>query len=272
MVYAIGSHFAVSAKAAERYVYDSAGLHRAETLPQENMGQAETLSDFLSFCTDNYPADKTMLLIWNHGGGSVAGAAFDQNYRNDALNLGEFYEACNEALELSNDDPPPDVIGFDACLMATVDVAFTFADVAEYLVASEELEPGTGWDYSAWLRELSADPAMGGAKLGKLICDSYKSSADSRGEGGEITLSVTDLTKLQPLIEAYDAMGREALGKALNNPSFFSEFGRQASRSESYGGNNNQIHLKKPAHCYAFKMKIYFHRAIPPFFKFDLTD
>ena len=230
----------IGARSTERYVYNSDGLHLAEKKELANMGDSETLADFLKFCTKNFPADKTMVLFWNHGGGSVAGAAFDQNYYNDSLNLGEFYEAFNEAFELSNDDPPIDVIGFDACLMATVDVAFTFADVAKYLVASEELEPGEGWDYKAWLQALSDDPGMGGAKLGRIICDSYKAAADRRSQGSEITLSVTDLTKLLPLIEAYDAMGQEALSIAVQDSSFFTGFGRIASRCENYGGNNYQ--------------------------------
>ena len=230
----------IGSKYTERYVYDSEGFKFVERQPQANMGDSETLAEFLTFCKTNYPADKTMVLFWDHGGGSVAGAAFDENYRNDSLNLGEFYEAFNEAFELSNDNPPVDIIGFDACLMATIDVAFTFCDIAEYLVASEELEPGDGWDYSAWIQALANDPAMSSAELGKNICDTYKANANSRREGGDITLSVTDLTKLQPLLEAYDAMGQEALTTALDNPGFFTDFARQASRSESYGGNNYQ--------------------------------
>ena len=230
----------VKSNYTERYVYDSEGFKFVERQPQANMGDSETLADFLAFCKKNYPADKTMVLFWDHGGGSVAGAAFDENYRNDALNLGEFYEAFNEVYELSNDDPPIDVIAFDACLMATVDVAFTFADIAHYLVASEEMEPGDGWDYEAWLEELSEDPGMGAPELGRIICDTYKADSNARRQGSEITLSVTDLTKLVPLLEAYDAMGQEALRIALDEPNFFSDFGRRATRSESYGGNNSQ--------------------------------
>ena len=230
----------IGSKYTERYVYDSEGFKFVDRQPQANMGDSETLAEFLTFCKTNYPADKTMVLFWDHGGGSVAGAAFDENYRNDSLNLGEFYEAFNEAFELSNDNPPIDIIGFDACLMATIDVAFTFCDVAEYLVASEEMEPGDGWDYSAWIQALANDPAMSSAELGKNICDTYKADANSRREGGEITLSVINLTKLQPLLEAYDAMGQEALTTALDKPGFFTDFARQASRSESYGGNNYQ--------------------------------
>ena len=229
----------VEAGAIERYVYSSEGFTFVEQHPQANMGDAETLADFLAFCSENYPADRTMVLFWNHGGGSVSGAAFDENYDNDSLTLGEFYEAFNEVYELDTENPPIDVIGFDTCLMATIDVAYTFCDVANYLVASEELEPGNGWYYTGWLQELSNDPAMGGAQLGRLICDSYVEGCEMAWTEDEITLSVTDLTKIGPLLDAYDAMGQEALTTALDDPMFFSAFGREASRSESYGGNTD---------------------------------
>lgn len=227
----------VEAGLIERYVYDSEGFHCVDQKPQANMGDPETLEDFLNFCATNYPADRTMVLFWNHGGGSVSGAAFDENYNNDSLTLGEFYEAFNGVYELDTQNPPIDVVGFDTCLMATIDVAYTFCDVANYLVASEELEPGNGWNYTGWLQGLSDDPAMGGAQLGRLICDSFVEGCKAAWTEDEITLSVTDLTRIGPLLEAYDAMGQEALTTALDDPMFFSAFGREASRSESYGGN-----------------------------------
>lgn len=224
----------------ERYVYSSEGLEFIEQQPQANMGDPDTLTDFLRFCTENYPADRTMVLFWNHGGGSVSGAVFDENYGFDSLNLAEFYQAFSSVYELSNENPPIDVIGFDTCLMATIDVAYTFSDVANYLVASEELEPGNGWHYSGWLQALADDPDMDGAELGRAICDSYVEGCEAYGTEDEITLSVTDLTRLAPLLEAYDAMGQEALLIAVDNPAFFSTFGREASRSESYGGNTSE--------------------------------
>ena len=227
----------MNATKSERYLYSSEGFQFIERNPQCNMGDPETLADFLAFCKKNYPADRTMVLFWNHGGGSVAGAAFDENYRNDSLTLGEFYEAFNEVYEIDAENPPIDIIGFDACLMATIDVAFTFCDIAQYLVASQEVEPGDGWYYNGWLQELADDPGMGPAKLGRVICDTYEYGCRENWSQNEITLSLTDLTKIEPLIEAYDAMGQEALIAALDDTSFFSSFGRQASRSENYGGN-----------------------------------
>ena len=221
----------------ERYLYSSEGLELVDQQPMANMGEADTLADFLSFCDTNFPADRTMAIIWNHGGGSVSGAAFDENYDYDQLTLSEFYEAFDAVYDLSLENPPLDVIGFDACLMATVDTAFTFADVAEYMVASEEFEPGSGWYYEGWLQALADQPGMDGAMLGQAICDTYLEECRWNMEAAEATLSVVDLSEIGPLLQAYEAMGAEALTHALVNPGFFSTFSREAEATENYGGN-----------------------------------
>ena len=59
----------------QRYVYSSEGFELVENLDLANMGKPETLASFLQFCKDNYPADRTMMLFWDHGGGSVSGVA-----------------------------------------------------------------------------------------------------------------------------------------------------------------------------------------------------
>ena len=129
------------------------------------------------------------------------------------------------------------MVGFDACLMATVDTAYTFSDIARYMVASEEWEPGEGWSYTDWLQELGEHPGMDGAQLGRAICDSYMEGCEYGGMEDEATLSVVDLSKIVPLLQAYDNMGTEALSSALENPEFFAYFGRSAETSENYGGN-----------------------------------
>ena len=227
----------VDAGKLQRYVYDSEGFHLVDEQPKGNMGDPETLSDFLRFCTSHYPAAHTMALFWNHGGGSVGGAAYDENYKYDSLKLNEFYQAFRNACELSTDNPPFDIVGFDTCLMATIDTAYTFCDIARYLVASEESEPGCGWYYTGWLKALSENPGMDGAALGKVLCDSFAEGCEIDDVEDEITLSVTDLSRIGPLMEAYEALGQEALLNAADNPNFFPAMGRMASRAENYGGN-----------------------------------
>lgn len=230
----------VDADILQRYVYDSEGLTLVDELPPASMGDAATLTDFLRYCKQNYPAEKTAVLFWNHGGGSVSGAAFDERYGYDSLTLDEMQTAFGRVWEADENNPPLELVGFDTCLMATVDVAGTFAGTARYLVASEEVEPANGWDYTGWLGALAVDPAMDGATLGEVICDAYYAGCQAVGTHSNATLSLTDLTRTGPLLEAYEAFGAEALAAACEDPGFFSRFARIAAQSENYGGNTRE--------------------------------
>ena len=230
----------VDADILQRYVYDSEGLTLVDELPPASMGDAATLTDFLRYCKQNYPAEKTAVLFWNHGGGSVSGAAFDERYGYDSLTLDEMQTAFGRVWEADENDPPLELVGFDTCLMATVDVVGTFTGTAHYLVASEEVEPANGWDYTGWLGALAADPAMDGAALGEVICDAYYAGCQAVGTHSNATLSLTDLTRTGPLLEAYEAYGAEALAAACEGPGFFSRFARIAAQSENYGGNTRE--------------------------------
>lgn len=230
-------HEDVEAGQQGRYLYDSDGLTFLEAQPEADMGDPETLADFLSFCQENFPADHTMFLFWNHGGGSVSGAAFDEIYDYDSLTLDEMYQAFGSVYELSEENPPFDVVGFDTCLMATIDTAWMLSDISHYLVASEEMEPGCGWSYDKWVQTLGDHPGIDGAALGQVICDSYMEGCEDIGMEQEATLSVVDLQKIQPLLYAYDELGKEALTLACEDSTFFAEFGRRAVQTENYGGN-----------------------------------
>lgn len=224
----------------ERYVYSSNGMELIEQQSLANMGDPDTLHDFLTFCKENYPADHQAVLFWNHGDGSVAGVAFDENYNYDSLTLDEMYDAFSDVYEVSINDQPFELVGFDACLMATIDTAFTFMDVAKFMVASEETEPGNGWYYTGWLQELADHPEMNGAQLGKAICDSYVEGCEMEWTEDSVTLSVTDLSAVEPLIVAYDNVGKEALRSASEDDTFITEFARSARSAENYGGNSKE--------------------------------
>lgn len=230
----------VDASKLQRWVYNSEGLMLVDEQPSANMGDAQTLADFLSFAKTNYPAEKTAVVFWNHGGGSVSGAAFDELYGLDSLTLDEMYAAFSSVWTPSEENQPLELVGFDTCLMATVDVAYTFCDLAQYLVASEETEPANGWYYSQWLGALAQDSSMDGEALGVAICDAYYAGCEAVGTQDNTTLSLTDLSKVGPLLEAYEVFGAEALAAACTDPGFFSQFGRVAAASENYGGNTKE--------------------------------
>ncbi len=230
----------VNADKLGRYIYDHNGLQLIEELPSANMGESKTLEDFLSFGKSNYPSKRTAVVLWNHGGGSVSGAAFDEIYGMDSLSLAEMYQAFSEVFGENPQNQPIDIIGFDTCLMATVDTAYAFSDIAKYLVASQEVEPGNGWLYSGWIGALAKMPNMEALELSKIICDSYAQGCEEVGTQDNITLSVTDLSKISNLISAYNDFGKEALSLAVENPSFFARFSQIANNVENYGGNTRE--------------------------------
>ena len=230
----------MDASKIQRWLYNSEGLQLLEEQETTNMGDAQTLYEFLYFANENFPADKVAVTFWNHGGGSVSGAAFDEIHSLDSLDLGEMYAAFDAVWPANAANPALELVGFDTCLMATVDVAAVFQNFAKYLVGSEEVEPGNGWLYSGWLGELAANPAMEGDDLGIAICNTYYEGCEAVGTQDQTTLSVTDLTKLTPLLEAYESFGEEAFVAASQDPGFFAELGRAAAQSENYGGNTRE--------------------------------
>lgn len=230
----------MDAEKIQRWVYNSEGLILLEESEPQNMGDARTLHEFLDFANTYYPADKVAVTFWNHGGGSVTGAAFDEVFGYDSLNLEEMYQAFDAVWPADKDNPALELVGFDTCLMATIDVAATFQNFSKYLVASEELEPGNGWLYSGWMEALANNPSMDGEALGKEICDTYYEGCEEVGTEAQTTLSLTDLTRLTPLLEAYEAFGQEALMVAAEEPGFFAQLARAAGESENYGGNTRE--------------------------------
>ncbi len=96
-----------------------------------------------------------------------------------------------------------DLIGFDACLMGMIETAYAMRHVAKVMVASEELEPGFGWNYRDFLTRLVARPQMDARGLGTAIVDSYENEyAGQDAATGGTTLSALDLAHVQATVTA----------------------------------------------------------------------
>lgn len=226
----------VSAKKSQRFLYDSNGFQKIYSEPMENMGDEETLKSFLQFTKENM-ADHNAIIFWNHGGGSLSGVSFDENYGMDSLTNHEMINAFDEVYGVDEENPPLDIIGFDACLMASVDTAFSMYGYAKYMIASEEVEPSLGWDYEGFLSELAANPGMSALDLSMSICDTYYEACTQEYLGDTITLSVVDLTKLTPLYENYLEFGNECLRNVATDATFYNGFATTVQSCENYGGN-----------------------------------
>jgi hypothetical protein len=222
-----------------RYLYSSKELTPLESQPLADMGDPQTFADFLRFCNENYPAEHQVVILWDHGGGSLLGAEMDELHGGDLLSLPEMRQVFQEVPAVSG---MYELVGYDACLMATVEMAEMLSGSARYLVASEETEPGIGWDYTGLFTALADGGARNGEELGRAVCDSYYAACRQYNVADNITLSVTDLGRFTTLLAAYRAVGDEALLKAYERKlAFYGAFERAAYDSESYGVGRNGV-------------------------------
>ena len=188
----------VSSSVNQIYQIRNGGL----ALLEDNMGNGsmtnpDTLASFLTWGKKNYPADRYDLILWDHGGGSLSGYGYDEkNSMSGSMSLASL----SSALEKSG--MKFDFIGFDACLMATVENASMLTKYADYMIASEEAEPGIGWYYTNWLTALSKDPSMSTLDIGKNIVDDFVATCQRQCRGQSATLSVVDLAELQNTLGA----------------------------------------------------------------------
>lgn len=194
---------------------------------ERNLGDPATLAEFVGTALTESPASNTALVIWDHGAGWPGIGPDDSHF--DLLELGEIRQGLADGLAAAGVDRL-DLLGFDACLMATAEVATALRPVAELLLASSELEPGHGWDFTAL--EALAAPGVDAATLGSRIADDYVAHAESFGTEYDITLSLVDLDALAELEAALEEVSAEAVAAM---PSLAPALGAARPVALSYG-------------------------------------
>lgn len=155
-----------------RFSLTKDGISSMESMDIRNMGDADTLTDFINYGVGLFPAGHYGLILWNHGGGPVGGYGSDSNFDGDGLSLEEIREALDHSVMA---DSAFDFVAFDACLMGSVEIAGCLEGNADYVIASPELEPQDGYDYSCMADlgdSLPSDMEWGEA-VGRSMVDSY---------------------------------------------------------------------------------------------------
>lgn len=163
--------------------------------PDFGIGNPSILTEFLDFSFDRYPANHYGLILWNHGQGAVIGYGWDdfQTGEDKTLTLDEIKDAVGASKHFKSGGQKFDFFGYDACLMASVEAAHAASNYADYLFASEELEPLYGWYYTDWLSFLSEsleNNTYSPVSLGNAIMDDYLSGYQAQDQA---TFSIIDL-------------------------------------------------------------------------------
>ena len=156
----------------------------AQELGEADMGDGQSLVDFVQWSVKNFPADKYALILSDHGMGWPGGWSDPSHQGSDSsgaplvsrlgnnIYLMELDEALRKSREAAGIDKF-EILGMDACLMAQLEAMAALQPHARYAVASEETEPSLGWAYASFLGDLVAKPEMDGAQLSQLIVESY---------------------------------------------------------------------------------------------------
>ena len=201
-----------------------------QNLGEVNMGEPATLTNFINWGSANYPAEQYAVILWNHGGGwreqqemllkslksaktaeevqtirqalkkiekpGYKAVCWDDTNGHDTLYMKEVKAALNTATV------DTDLLGFDACLMGMVEVAYEVkATGASVMVGSEASEPVAGWPYNTLLTDLVANPTWTPAQFGTAIVNRYYESYPSFG----YTQSAIDLGRMNALAGTIDA-------------------------------------------------------------------
>ncbi len=201
-------------------------------LGEQDSGDPRTLASFIKFAASYAPAQHYALIIWDHGNGiGIVGIDFDND--RDFLTLKEISYALRTAgVKL-------DIVGFDACLMGTIETAYELRNYASYLVASEESEPADGWPYDTILSQLSSKPSMSARDLALTMARDYIAYYKEKGvEPGEVvTQAVFDLSVLKnpSNVNAFKAFAQTA----MQRPDAFREARKYAKEFATY-----QVDLK----------------------------
>ncbi len=214
----------------QRWSYGSNGFTLVDEQENASMAKYTTLSDFIRWGAENYPAEKNLLLLWDHGGGSASGLIVDELHDQAIMSV----EGMERALK--NGGVHFDLIMTDTCLMASIETAQAVAPYADYLLASEEILPGLGSNYEEWLQDLYDEPECGPKRLGKNIVDAtelmYAEGADDTDLKG-LTFSVIDLSKIGDVEEAFNNYMKEVIS-LIPDPKAFGKYLEAVSSADRY--------------------------------------
>lgn len=193
-----------------------------------NMANASVIQEFVSWGISNFPAQKYILVFWDHGGGPNGGFGGDQNFNMAKTPINQLIPAVQNALTATG--ARLELIGFDTCLLGNAELASGLAPLANYLVGSEDIEPSAGWRYNTFLSFVNSNLNATGLAIGTEIVNGYT----EQNSGKTTTLSVTDLSQMANLVQAVNQFSTLLTTYASSNTTNWKKIAQSRFRSADY--------------------------------------
>lgn len=189
------------------------------TLKDRDMGDYKNLVDFVKWGTENFPAKHYFVAVWNHGSGwhlqdakksgagggiSINDISFDDNSGNH-ITTEQLGQAMAEIKQMIGRNI--DIYGSDACLMQMLEVVGEMKNSVDYVVGSEETEPGEGWPYEWFMKKWTAAPQSTPAEVSVLLSKEYLKAYNGGVYGKKsVTFSALDVSKYDTVIQSAAAV------------------------------------------------------------------
>lgn len=182
----------------QRYKAEAGNLVLVDdSLGQLDCTSPDTLADFISWGAENYPANRYILIFWDHGAGPVYGFGYDEHQSEDSvLTIDEIQTAIRQSGIYF------DIIGMDSCIMSSLELCCAMYNYCDYMILSEDFESGYGWSYTGWLNALSDNTSISSEELGKIIVDDMIADNEENGEGASM-LALIDESYMKVLYTAW---------------------------------------------------------------------
>ncbi len=242
------SNARINPNKTQRFHVKDGKLEEIENMPLQDSCSADTLADFLKFCDEKYPADHRIVVLWDHGGGAL-GYGKDDIF-GSSMSLKDLQDAFAQVCESDPANPHYEIIGFDACLMASLENAHALYGYGKYLVGSEETEPGAGWSHDSYLQAMAQNPTMSPAAIGEAIVDSFVDFYMDKNCGiGNMpfysittSFSLIDLNKAEETYQSYCALNEKLLEDAVQDSSVLTKIGSAAQNATRMAGESYEIY------------------------------
>lgn len=190
-----------------RIAIPAMGITSSGTSAEINMGDPNSLKNFVNFCKSTYTGyTNNALVLWNHGGGTrennittpTGAVCWDDDNNGDTLYTDELQQAISQYYDSAN---KLTFLGCDACLMGMVEFAYEFRNIVKYMSISPNVEGGDGWDYQLILNRMTS--GMTGSAFAQLVVQTYRDS--TVGMASE-TQTAVDLAYIEDLKNKVDAL------------------------------------------------------------------
>ena len=185
---------------AELVQVTSAGVVKLADYGEPDMGNPETLRQFLSWGVNAFPANHYAVVIWNHGGGWKF--IVQDEASGTRMSIAELQGAMSAVVaEMGHKF---DITIFDACFMSLVEVADQLAGVTDYVVASQQSVPLEGYPYDLMLQRLVDKPFVSSGDYARGIADDYYTYYAKSSSKSVLSIAAIDESKVDDLVSSID--------------------------------------------------------------------